>query len=60
LSSKSSSVASLSISKSSSRFCKVVNKTIKGLRPGSCHVTLTLRQKSGKKTVGLITVRISK
>lgn len=60
LSSKSTSVASLSISKSSSRFCKVVNKTIKGLRPGSCHVTLTLRQKSGKKTVGVITVRISK
>ena len=57
---KSSSVASLSVTKSSSRYCKVVNKTIKGIRPGNCHVTLTLRQKSGKKTVGLITVRISK
>ncbi len=53
------SVPSLKVSSKSSRFCKVYGSTLKGLKVGTCTVTVTVKPKSGpiSRTVTLKVIK---
>ena len=57
---KPKSVVSLKAARASSTFCKVFGATLKGLKPGSCKVTVTVKPAKGKSTSKTITLKISK
>ncbi|MEK7293324.1 MAG: M12 family metallo-peptidase [Actinomycetota bacterium] len=53
-------VISLKVASSSTKYCKVSGKTLKGLRVGPCKVTVTVKPKTGKsqsKTVALLVMK---
>lgn len=53
-------VISLKVAPSSSRYCKVSGKTLKGVKVGPCKVTVTVKPKTGKaqsKTVALVVMK---
>lgn len=53
-------VISLKVALSSSTYCKVSGKTLKGVRVGPCKVTVTVKPKTGKsqsKTVALLVMK---
>ena len=57
---KPKSVVSLKAARASSTVCKVFGATLKGLKPGSCKVTVTVKPAKGKSTSKTITLKISK
>jgi hypothetical protein len=56
----STSKVTLRVLPSSSKFCKVSGSTLKGLKPGSCKVTVTVTPKKGRPTSKTVTLKISK
>jgi len=57
---KPKSVVSLKAARASSTVCKVFGATLKGLKPGSCKVTVTVKPTKGKSASKTITLKISK
>jgi len=57
---KPKSVVSLKAARVSSTVCKVFGATLKGLKPGSCKVTVTVKPAKGKSASKTITLKISK
>jgi hypothetical protein len=54
------SKVSLKVARSSSKFCKVSGTTLKGLKTGSCKVTVTVTPKKGKATSKTVTLKVTK
>jgi hypothetical protein len=55
----STSKVSLKVAASSKKFCKVSGTTLKGLKAGSCKVTVTVTPKKGTATSKTVTLKIS-
>ena len=60
LSAPSTSKVSLKVLSSSTKYCKVSGTTLKGLKIGSCKVTVTVTPKKGKATSKTITLVVTK
>ena len=56
----STSKVSLKVVSSSKKFCKVAGTTLKGLKAGSCKVTVTVTPKKGRATSKTVTLKVSK
>ena len=56
----STSKMSLKVVPSSAKFCRVSGTSLKGLKPGFCRVTITVKPKKGKPTSRTITLRVAK
>ena len=56
----SSSKVSLKVASSSAKYCKVSGVMLKGLKVGSCKVTVTVAPKKGKTTSKTITLKVEK
>jgi hypothetical protein len=56
----STSKVSLKVVRSSAKFCKVSGATLKGLKAGSCKVTVTVTPKKGKATSKTVTLKVAK
>lgn len=54
------SKVSLKIVPSSAKYCKVSGNTLKGLKTGSCKVTVTVTPKKGRATSKTVTLKVSK
>jgi hypothetical protein len=54
------SKVSLKVVASSKKFCKVSGKTLKGLKAGSCKVTVTVTPKKGRATSKTVTLKVIK
>ena len=54
------SKVSVKVVRSSSKFCKVSGTTLKGLKTGSCKVTVTVTPKKGKATWKTVTLKVTK
>ena len=53
----STSIVTLRVLPSSAKFCKVSGSTLKGLKAGSCKVTVTVTPKKGRSTTKTVTLR---
>ena len=60
LSGPSSSKISLEVLPISTRYCKVSGTTLKGLKAGSCKVTVTVTPKKGRATSKTVTLKVTK
>lgn len=56
----STSKVSLKVLSSSAKYCKVSGTTLKGLKAGSCKVTVTVTPKKGRATSKTISLKITK
>jgi hypothetical protein len=56
----SSSKVSLKVVSSSSKFCKVSGATLRGLKVGSCRVTVTVTPQKGRATSKTVTLKVTK
>ena len=56
----STSKVSLRVLPSSAKFCRVSGASLKGLKAGSCKVTVTVRPKKGKAVSKTITLKVTK
>ena len=56
----STSKVSLKVVASSAKYCKVSGATLKGLKAGSCKVTVTVTPKKGKATSKTVTLKVTK
>jgi hypothetical protein len=56
----STSKVKLKVVASSSRFCRVSGTTLKGLKAGSCKVTVTVTPKKGRATSKTVTLKVTK
>jgi hypothetical protein len=56
----STSKVALKVVGSSAKFCKVSGATLRGLRAGSCRVTVTVTPKKGRATSKTVTLRVTK
>jgi hypothetical protein len=56
----SSSRVRLKVVSSSSKFCKVSGATLRGLKTGSCKVTVTVTPKKGRPTSKTVTLKVAK
>jgi alpha-tubulin suppressor-like RCC1 family protein len=56
----STSKVSLKVVSSYAKYCKVSGTALKGLRTGSCKVTVTVTPKKGKATSKTVTLKVSK
>jgi hypothetical protein len=56
----STSKVSLKIVVSSAKYCRVSGATLKGLKAGSCKVTVTVTPKKGRATSKTVTLKVSK
>ena len=56
----STSKVKLKVSTSSSRYCRVSGTTLKGLKAGSCKVTVTVTPKKGRATSKTVTLKVTK
>ena len=56
----STSRMSLKVVSSSAKYCKVSGATLKGLKAGSCKVTVTVTPKKGKATSKTVTLKVTK
>jgi hypothetical protein len=56
----STSKLSLKVVPSSSKFCKVSGTTLKGLKAGSCKVTVTVIPRKGRATSKTVTLKVTK
>jgi hypothetical protein len=56
----STSKATLKVVGSSAKFCKVSGATLRGLRAGSCRVTVTVTPKKGRATSKTVTLKVTK
>jgi hypothetical protein len=56
----STSKVSLKVVPSSSKFCKVSGTTLKGLKAGSCKVTVTVIPRKGRATSKTVTLKVTK
>jgi hypothetical protein len=56
----STSKMSLKVVPSSAKYCKVSGTTLKGLKTGSCKVTVTVTPKKGKAVSKTVTLKVSK
>ena len=56
----STSKVSLRVLPISAKFCKVSGSSLKGLKAGSCKVTVTVTPKKGNKTSKTITLKVTK
>jgi YVTN family beta-propeller protein len=56
----STSKVKLKVAASSSRFCRVSGTTLKGLKAGSCKVTVTVTPKKGKAISKTVTLKVTK
>ena len=54
------SKVSLKVVASSAKYCKVSGSTLKGLKTGSCKVTVTVTPKKGKATSKTVTLKVTK
>lgn len=54
------SKVSLKVVPSSSKVCKVVGASLKGLKAGSCKVTVTVKPRTGKSTSKTIALKVAK
>jgi hypothetical protein len=51
---------SLRVTTSSAKYCKVSGTSLKGVKAGTCKVTVTVTLKSGKKSAKTVTLKIAK
>ena len=56
----STSKVTLRVLPSSAKFCRVFGSTLKGLKAGSCRVTVTVTQKKGRASFKTVTLKIAK
>ena len=56
----STSKVSLKVLSSSTKYCKVSGTTLKGLKTGSCKVTVTVTPKKGRATSRTVTLKVTK
>ena len=56
----STSRITLKVPASSAKYCKVSGTTLKGLKAGSCRVTVTVAPKKGRATSKTVTLKVSK
>ena len=56
----STSKVSLKVVASSAKYCKASGTTLKGLKAGSCKVTVTVTPKKGKATSKTVTLKVTK
>jgi hypothetical protein len=56
----STSKVSLKVVASSKKFCKVSGTTLKGLKAGSCRVTVTVTPKKGRATSKTVTLKVTR
>ena len=56
----STSKVSLKVLPSSAKFCRVSGASLKGLKAGSCKVTVTVKPKKGKSVSKTITLKVAK
>jgi hypothetical protein len=56
----STSKATLKVVGSSAKFCKVSGATLRGLRAGSCRVTVTVTPKKGRAASKTVTLKVTK
>jgi hypothetical protein len=56
----STSKVSLRVFRISAKYCKVWGKTLKGLKAGSCKVTVTVTPKKGRSTSKTVTLKVTK
>lgn len=56
----STSKVSLKVVASSAKFCKVSGTTLKGLKAGTCKVTVTVTPKKGRATSKTLTLKVTK
>ena len=56
----STSKVSLKVIASSSKYCKVSGTTLKGVKTGSCKVTVTVTPKKGRATSKTVTLKVTK
>ena len=56
----STSKVSLKVASSYAKYCKVSGTTLKGLKAGSCKVTVTVTPKKGRATSKTVTLRVTK
>jgi hypothetical protein len=56
----STSKVKLKVVASSSRYCRVSGATLKGLKAGSCKVTVTVTPKKGRATSKTVTLKVIK
>lgn len=54
------SKVSLKVLSSSAKYCRVSGTTLKGLKAGSCKVTVTVTPKKGRATFKTVTLKVSK
>jgi hypothetical protein len=54
------SKVSLKVAASSAKYCKVSGTSLKGVKAGTCKVTVTVTLKSGKKSAKVVTLKIAK
>ncbi len=52
------SKTSVTVPRASQNFCRIVGKNIRGLKKGSCRVTVTMTPKKGKKISKTLTVKV--
>jgi hypothetical protein len=57
---KTGSVVSLKLSSKSTKYCKVIKSTLKGLKVGTCTVTVTVKPKAGRSTSKTVTLKVTK
>jgi hypothetical protein len=56
----STSKVSLKVVASYAKYCKVTGATLKGLKAGSCKITVTVTPKKGKATSKTVTLKVTK
>ena len=56
----STSKVSLKVVRSSVKYCRVLGTTLKGLKAGSCKVTVTVTPKKGRATSKTVTLKVAK
>ena len=56
----STSKVSLKVAASSARFCKVSGSSLKGLKAGTCKVTVAVTSKKGRATSKTVTLKVTK
>ena len=56
----STSKVSLKVVSSSAKYCKVSGTTLKGIKAGTCKVTVTVTPKKGKATSKTVTLKVTK
>lgn len=56
----STSKVSLKVIRSSMKYCRALGTSLKGLKPGSCKVTVTVTPKKGRATSKTVTLKVTK